>query len=70
MIAPVNSGLTKRERGRLDRLKDRCAVLRARVQDGTNHPPYVIEWVMELSALEWAIKFIESHADSTCITND
>lgn len=51
--------LSNRERGRLDRLKERCEVLRARVVDGANTPPYVSAWKQELSALEWAIKKIE-----------
>jgi hypothetical protein len=59
----VKSPLSKRELARLDRLRERCDVLRARVGDNTtNHPPYIGAWRQELSALEWAIERIVTNA--------
>jgi len=48
--------LTNRERGYLDRLRERCDVLRARVGDKPQTQGYMIDWQRELKALEWAIK--------------
>lgn len=49
--------LTRKEQERLDRLRSRCEILRARV--AANRNPNFPDHAMELSALEWAIKTIE-----------
>ena len=53
--------LSNRERGRLDVLKERCSVLRARVECGAK-TFYITEWQRELTALEWAIQRIENQS--------
>lgn len=49
--------LTNKERGRLDRLKDRCHVLQARLDANTAGKQ---DWEQELSALSWAVAKIEA----------
>jgi hypothetical protein len=54
--------LTNREQDYLNRMRERCDILRARVGDGTQHQHYVHEWKRELKALLWAITRIEDSA--------
>lgn len=51
--------LTNKERGRLDRLKDRCHVLQARLDANTAGKQ---DWEQELSALSWAVAKIEAES--------
>jgi hypothetical protein len=57
-MSSVSDGLTRKDRERLDRLRSRCDILRARVAANLN--PNFPDHVMELSALEWAITTIEN----------
>jgi len=51
-------GESKRERY-MRRIEARCEVLRARIHPGNrNHIAHVLEWQMELNALEWALEQI------------
>lgn len=52
ILAP-SSKLTRRERGRIDRLRDRATVLRARLAAGLCAK--LDGEVAELSALDWAV---------------
>lgn len=57
--------LTNKERGRLDRLKDRCHVLQARLDANTAGKQ---DWEQELSALSWAVAKIEAFPpEALCI---
>lgn len=47
--------LTAREEGYLDRLHDRCNILRARIGAGTSNANFISEWRRELTAFEWAL---------------
>ena len=58
----ATSGLSRKEIERLDRLSARCDILRERVRAKLN--PSAVHHQMELTALEWAIKKIESFARS------
>ena len=56
------SVLSRKARERLDRIKARCDVLRQRVADNLN--PNYGDWRQELSALNWAIEWIETTASA------
>lgn len=47
--------LTAREEGYLDRMHERCDILRARIGDGTSNANFISEWRRELTAFEWAL---------------
>ena len=57
--------LTNREIGYMDRLEQRCEILRARIKEGFSRHNYIIEWERELKAMEWAIARIEASTDAT-----
>ena len=59
LLAP--KPLSNKETRRLDVLKERCSVLRARVECGAK-TFYITEWQRELTALEWAIQRIENQS--------
>ena len=52
----VHTTLTSKERDRLDRLRRRCDWLRSRIAKQRDYNGFD---KAELSALEWAIKYIE-----------
>jgi hypothetical protein len=53
--------LTNKERSHLERMRERCIVLRARVSDsGGGRPNYIVDWERELRALEWAISKLDN----------
>ena len=52
--------MNKRERGYMELLRERCDVLRTRVEAGASHKlAYVDNWRRELRAMEWALSKIE-----------
>jgi len=47
--------MTKRERKHVEILKERCAILRARIGEGHSSLNYINNWRRELEAMEWVL---------------
>ena len=51
--------MTRRERGYISLLEERCGVLRARINAGQHGLNYIHNWQQELAAIDWAIQTLK-----------